>query len=95
MSNHQAANLAGCERDVFVADDDLQLLTSNTVRLRPEGVVLGHDLAVLDDSLQFVHHGGVDESLLPDHGVVLVVAVIGVPGNTNRSLLKQWILRTN
>ena len=83
---HQAANLAGGEADVFVADDDLQLLTSNTVRLRPEGVVLGHDLAVLDDSLQFVHHGGVDESLLSDHGVVLVVAVIGVPGNGNTVL---------
>ena len=81
---HQRANLAGGEADVFVSDDDLQLLTANTVRLGPEGVVLGHDLAVLDDPLEFVHHGGVDEGLLPDHGVVLVVAVIGVPGNTDR-----------
>jgi len=76
---HQGADLAGGEADVFVSDDDLQLLTANTVRLGPEGVVLGHDLAVLDDPLEFVHHGGVDEGLLPDHGVVLVVAVIGVP----------------
>ena len=81
---HQGADLAGGEADVFVSDDDLQLLTANTVRLGPEGVVLGHDLAVLDDPLEFVHHGGVDEGLLPDHGVVLVVAVIGVPGDTNR-----------
>ena len=64
---------------MLVADDDLQFLTTYTVRLRPESVVLGHDLAVLDDSLQLVHHGGVDEGLLPDHGVVLVVAVVGVP----------------
>ena len=77
---HQRANLAGGEADVFVSDDDLQLLTADTVGLRPEGVVLGHDLAVLDDSLQLVHHGGVDECLLADHGVVLVVAVVGVPG---------------
>ena len=77
---HQRANLAGGETDVLVSDDDLQLLTAHTVGLRPEGVVLGHDLAVLDDSLQLVHHGGVDECLLTDHGVVLVVAVIRVPG---------------
>ena len=81
---HQTANLAGGEADVFVSDDDLQLLTANTVRLGPEGVVLGHDLAVLDDSLQLVHHGGVDECLLTDHGVVLVVAVVGVPDNIQR-----------
>ena len=76
---HQGADLAGGEADVFVPDDDLQLLTTNTVGLRPEGIVLGHDLAVLNNSLELVHDGGVHESLLPDHGVVLVVAVIGVP----------------
>ena len=43
MSNHQAANLAGCERDVFVADDDLQLLRGessvqdNFVNFIPDG----------------------------------------------------------
>ena len=54
-------------------------LTTNTVGLRPEGVVLGHDLAVLDDSAELVHDSAVDIGLLPDHGVVLVVAVVGVP----------------
>ena len=54
-------------------------LTTNTVRLGPERVVLGHDLAVLDDSAELVHDGAVDVCLLPDHGVVLVVAVVGVP----------------
>ena len=54
-------------------------LTTNTVGLGPEGVVLGHDLAVLDDSAELVHDGAVDIGLLPDHGVVLVVAVVGVP----------------
>ena len=50
-----------------------------TVGLGPERVVLGHDLAVLDDSAELVHDGAVDVCLLPDHGVVLVVAVVGVP----------------
>ena len=60
-------------------DDDDFYLTTNTVRLRPEGVVLSHDLAVLDDSAELVHDGAVDVGLLPDHRVVLVVAVVGVP----------------
>ena len=76
---HEGADLAGGEADVLVPDHDFQLLAPHAVWLRPEGVVLRHDLAVLDDSLEFVHHGGVDVSLLPDHGVVLVVAVVGVP----------------
>ena len=76
---HQGADLAGGEADVFVPDDDLQLLTTNTVGLRPESIVLGHDLAVLDDSAQLVHHGAVDVGLLADHRVVLVVAVVGIP----------------
>ena len=54
-------------------------LTTNTIGLGPEGVVLGHDLAVLDDSAELVHDGAVDIGLLPDHCVVLVVAVVGVP----------------
>ena len=54
-------------------------LTTNTVGLGPERVVLGHDLAVLDDSAELVHDGAVDVCLLPDHGVVLVVAVVGIP----------------
>lgn len=36
-------------------------------------------LAVLDDFLQLVQHAGVDKALLPDHAVVLVLAVVGVP----------------
>ena len=56
-----------------------EYLTTNTVRLGPEGVVLGHDLTVLDDSAELVHDGAVDIGLLPDHRVVLVVAVVGVP----------------
>ena len=76
---HQGADLARGEADVFVPDDDLQLLTTNTVGLRPESIVLGHDLAVLDDSAQLVHHGAVDVGLLADHRVVLVVAVVGIP----------------
>merc|ERR1719281_2401796 len=75
----EGSDLAGGEADVLVPNHDLQLLTTNTVGLRPEGVVLGHDLAVLDDSAELVHDGAVDIGLLPDHGVVLVVAVVSVP----------------
>ena len=39
---------------------------------------LGHDLAVLNDSPQLVHDGGVNVRLLADHRVVLVVGVVGV-----------------
>ena len=78
---HQRANLAGGEADVLVTNHNLQLLTTNSVGLRPEGVILGHDLAVLDDPLELVHDGPVDVDLLPDPGVVLVVAVVGVPSN--------------
>ena len=60
-------------------DDDDFYLTTNTVGLWPEGVVLSHDLAVLDDSAELVHDGAMDVGLLSDHRVVLVVAVVGVP----------------
>ena len=76
---NQGSNLAGGEADVLVSDHDLQLLTSHAVGLGPEGVVLGHDLAVLDDPPELVHDGPVDVGLLPDHCVILVVGVVGVP----------------
>lgn len=76
---HQGPDLAGGEADVLVPDHDLQLLAAHAVRLRPQRVVLGHDLAVLDDPPQLVHHGAVDVGLLADHRVVLVVAVVGIP----------------
>ena len=77
---HQRSNLAGGEADVLVPDHNLQLLTTNTIRLRPESVVLRHHLGVLDDPLELVHDSSVDIRLLPDHRVILVVAVVGVPG---------------
>ena len=38
------ADLAGGEADVLVADDDLELLPAHAVGLRPQRVVLRHDL---------------------------------------------------
>lgn len=83
----------------------MQYLTTNTVGLGPERVVLGHDLAVLDDSAELVHDGAVDVCLLPDHGVVLVVAVVGIPwekgdiinlcsGNYIRDKIPELAIRT-
>lgn len=44
----EGSDLGGGEADVLVADDNLQLLATHAVGLRPQRVVLGHDLAVLD-----------------------------------------------
>lgn len=74
----EGAGLGGGERYVLVADDDLQLLATNAVRLRPERVVLLHDLRVLDNALELLHHALVHVRLLPYHRVVLVVGVVGV-----------------
>jgi len=45
----QGADLGGGEGDVFVADDDLELLASHPIRRWPQSVVLGHHFRVLDD----------------------------------------------
>jgi len=84
----QGADLGGGEGDVFVADDDLELLASHPIRSWPQGVVLGHDFRVLDDPAQLLHDGLVYKSLLPDHGVVLVVGVVGVAQLAVRTKLK-------
>ena len=42
---------------MLVPDNDLELLAAHPVRLGPEGVILRHDLGVLDDPPQLVHHG--------------------------------------
>ena len=77
--------LVKCYKNVRICFVDAYL-TTNAVRLGPEGVVLSHDLAILDDSAELVHDGTVDIGLLADHRVVLVVAVVGVPNKTgNRS----------
>merc|ERR1719481_2379026 len=44
----QAPYLGRREADVLVTNDDLQLLPAHPVRLRPQGVILSHDLALLN-----------------------------------------------
>jgi len=73
---NQTANLAGCERDVLVADDNLQLLTANSVWLRPKLIIFGHDLTILNDPPQLIHDSLMGVCLLADHCVILVVAVV-------------------
>lgn len=75
---HQRAGFARRERNVLVVDDDLQLLAADPVGLRPQRVLLLHDLRVDDDAAQLVHHARVAVHLLADHRVVLVVGVVGV-----------------
>lgn len=72
------SDLGRSERDMLVAHDDLELLTTDSVWWRPQLVVLLHDLRVLDDSLQLVHHSLVHVGLFADQRVVLVVRVVGV-----------------
>lgn len=72
------SDLGRSERDVFVAHDDFKLLTTDSVWRWPQLVVLLHDLRVLDDSLQLVHHSLVHVGLFADQRVVLVVRVVGV-----------------
>ena len=50
------ADLACGEADVLVPNDDLQLLPTNSVGLRPKLVVLRHDLGVFNDPPQLVHN---------------------------------------
>lgn len=52
----QRSNFGGCERDVFITDDNLQLLAANTVWLRPQCIILLHDLRIVNNSLQFLHN---------------------------------------
>merc|ERR1719187_1170915 len=54
-------------------------MTAYTVRLRPQRIVLSHDLTILNNPSQLVHDSLMHIRLLADHGVVLVVAVVGVP----------------
>jgi len=54
-------------------------LSTHAIWWWPRKIVLLHDLRVDDDPLQLLHHGLVDEGLLADHGVVLVVGIVGVP----------------
>jgi len=75
---NKTANLAGGEADVLVPDDNLQLLPADSVRLWPQFVVLGHDLGVFNDPPQLVHNSLMRVSLLADHCVILVVAVVGI-----------------
>lgn len=55
----EGADLGGGEGDVFITNHDLQLLPPHPVRLRPWRVVLLHDLRVINDPLQLLHHAAV------------------------------------
>lgn len=63
---------------MLVVDHNLQLLSTDPVGLRPQRVLFLHDLRVDYDAAQLVHDAGMAEHLLPDHGVVLVVGVVGI-----------------
>ena len=74
----ERSNLRSGERNVLIADDNFQFLSSDAIGLGPGSIVFIHDFRVFDNSSQFVHDGPVNKSLLPDHGVILVIGVVGV-----------------
>lgn len=74
----ERADLGGCERDVLVAHHDLELLSADSIGRRPRLVVFFHDVRVVDDAFQLVHHGLVHVGLFANERVVLVVGVVGV-----------------
>ena len=84
----EGASLGGSERYMLVADDDLQFLASDAVRLRPERVVFLHDLRVLDNALELFHYALVHICFLANHRVVLVVGVVGIAQLAVRSELE-------
>jgi len=84
----EGAYLGGGEGDVFLPYDNLQLLAPHAVRLRPEGVVLLHDLGVVDDPPQLLHDGAHHICLFPNHNVILVVGIISIPEFSVWSQLK-------
>ena len=74
----EGSNLRGGERNVLIADDNFQFLSSDAIGLGPGSIVFIHDFRVFDNSSQFVHDGLVNKSLLTDHGVILVIGVVSV-----------------
>lgn len=74
----QRANLGSGERNVLITNEDLELLSAHSVRLRPASVVLLHDFTVLNNPLELVQNQLADSGLLADHGVVLVVGIVGI-----------------
>jgi hypothetical protein len=73
---------------MLITQDDLELLLSNTVRFRPIVIVFFQNLALGDDTLAFLEHGGGEKYLLADNSIVLVVRVIGVTELTVLSKLE-------
>lgn len=82
------ADLGRGERDVLVAHHDLELLTTDSIGRWPHLVVFFHDLGVLNDALELVHHRLVHIGLLANECVVLVVGVVGVAQFAIRSELE-------
>eukprot|EP00303_Exanthemachrysis_gayraliae_P006915 CAMPEP_0206007436 /NCGR_PEP_ID=MMETSP1464-20131121/5763_1 /ASSEMBLY_ACC=CAM_ASM_001124 /TAXON_ID=119497 /ORGANISM="Exanthemachrysis gayraliae, Strain RCC1523" /LENGTH=201 /DNA_ID=CAMNT_0053380931 /DNA_START=213 /DNA_END=815 /DNA_ORIENTATION=- len=75
----EGPDLGGHERDVLLAQHDLQLLPPVPVGRGPVVVVLLGHLAVLDQPFQLVQHALGHPGFLADHDVVLVGRVVGVP----------------
>lgn len=60
---HKRPDLRRRERDVVVAQDNLELLTSDPVWRRPRRVVLLHDLTVVDNAPELLQNRHVDVAL--------------------------------
>uniref|UniRef100_A0A7C9CYL3 Uncharacterized protein n=1 Tax=Opuntia streptacantha TaxID=393608 RepID=A0A7C9CYL3_OPUST len=63
---------------MLIAENNLKLLSSNAVRFWPEAIIFLHNLALGDDAAAFAEDGGGDEDLFANHGVVLIVGIVGI-----------------
>ena len=80
---------------MFITDLDFQILSSPLrIRFFPVAVVDFGDFGFDNDAADFLHNGRRDKDLLPNHGIPLVVRVVGVPQGPTGHQLKLHILMT-
>lgn len=73
------SKLCGGKADVLISHDDLELLSTCSIRLRPLTIVFLEDFGVFYDPLEILDDNAGAEHLLADHGIVLVLAVVRIP----------------
>lgn len=64
---------------MFVADENLELLSTNSIGLRPANIVLLHDFTILDDPFEFIENKPRDTCFFSNHGVIFIIRIVGVP----------------
>eukprot|EP00744_Colponema_vietnamica_P004656 GILI01006914.1.p2 GENE.GILI01006914.1~~GILI01006914.1.p2 ORF type:complete len:103 (+),score=18.99 GILI01006914.1:138-446(+) len=69
----EGTDLGGSERNMLIAEHNLQLLPAYSVRGGPVVVVFFHDFTVFNDSFELLQNGITDINFSPDDCVILVI----------------------